>query len=297
MGEVFVLSRTWLSANGAALATIALFAVIPSAAFQATSAKTRSTPARKAESGTIKAGAITQEKAEAPATKAGEVRVNPVDQQRYVWITPGTYTAGCSTGDTECVEDEFPQRTITLTRGFWFAETEVTQAAYDRLVDYNPSFFIGPTLPVENVTWDEANAFCIQIGGRLPTEWEWEYAARAGGRTARYGQLDDIAWYYDNSDFTTHPVKQKAPNAFGLYDTLGNVVEWTHTFHTVQHSQETINPQGPSYAEYKTLRGSGWWDDPELTRVSYRRWFNTYDFDYNIGFRCVSNFGNEPPRN
>lgn len=287
------MGRSSLSALVIALATAGLFAVIPVAAFQAgsTSAKTRPTPAREPQSGPMKAAPATQAKAGATATagtKAGEVRVNPIDQQRYVWIPPGRYQAGCSTGDQECYEDEYPRRNITLTKGFWFGETEVTQAAYDRLVDYNPSFFIGPNLPVENVTWDEANAFCIRIGGRLPTEWEWEYAARAGGTSARYGKLDDIAWYYDNSKFATHPVKQKAPNAFGLYDTLGNVVEWTHTFHTVQHNQEEVNPQGPSTAEYKTLRGSGWWDEADLTRVSYRRWFNTFDFDYNIGFRCVS---------
>ncbi len=296
-------NRTFLLSCSVTIASVAMIALVPASAFQsgATTGKNRGTPARKTESGTLKASVepnrpITGAQA-APATKAGEVRVNPKDGQRYVWIPPGRYIAGCSVDDNECFEDEYPQRNITLTRGFWFGETEVTQAAYDRLVDYNPSFFVGPTLPVENLTWDEADAFCRQIGGRLPTEWEWEYAARAGGTTARYGKLDDIAWYYDNSNFATHPVKQKAPNAFGLYDTLGNVVEWTHTFHTVQHSQENINPQGPSYAEYKTLRGSGWWDDAELTRVSYRRWFNTYDFDYNIGFRCVSNFGNEPPQN
>jgi formylglycine-generating enzyme required for sulfatase activity len=87
---------------------------------------------------------------------------------------------------------------------------------------------------------------------------------------------------------STHPVRQKKPNAFGLYDMLGNVVEWTHTWYTVQHNQENINPQGPASAEYKSLRGGGWWDNPALIRVSYRRRFETGDYDYNIGFRCVS---------
>jgi formylglycine-generating enzyme required for sulfatase activity len=169
------------------------------------------------------------------------------------------------------------------------AESEVTQQAWDRLkVDDDPSLFKGPDLPVEQVTWDQADAFCTKIGGRLPSEAEWEWAARAGTTGARYGKLDEIAWYVDNSKFRTHPVKQKKPNAFGLYDMLGNVVEWTHTWYTVQHSQENINPTGPSIAEYKSLRGGGWWDNPDLIRVSYRRRFQTFDFDYNIGFRCVS---------
>jgi len=81
-------------------------------------------------------------------------------------------------------------------------------------------------------------------------------------------------------------VGKKKPNAFGLYDMLGNVVEWTHTFYWVQHNQENINPTGPSTAEYVELRGGGRWDDPKLVRVSYRRHFQKTDVDYNIGFRC-----------
>lgn len=226
---------------------------------------------------------------EGNALKAGTVKVNPVDEQRYVWIPPGNLAFGCSTGDNECFEDEYPQRKITLTKGFWLGETEVTQEAWARLVTVNPSLFQGDDkLPVEQITWDDADWFCAQIGGRLPTEYEWEYAARAGTATPRYGKLDDVAWYYNNSKFSTHPVKQKQSNAFGLYDMLGNVVEWTHTNYTTQLNQENINPTGPSWAEYKSLRGGGWWDEPRLIRVSYRRHFETFDYDYNIGFRCVS---------
>jgi len=226
--------------------------------------------------------------AKAAGPKLGDAKVNPKDGLRYLWIPPGNFTSGCSPGDNECFKDEYPSRKITLTRGFWLAETEVPQAAYEKITGENPSIFQGPDLPVEFVTWDEADYYCREIGGRLPSEMEWEYAARAGTTGARYGNLDDIAWYWGNSEFSTHPVGKKKPNAFGLYDMLGNVVEWTHTWYTVQISQETINPTGPSLAEYKSLRGGGWWDDPELVRVSYRRRFETGDYDYNIGFRCVS---------
>jgi formylglycine-generating enzyme required for sulfatase activity len=224
-----------------------------------------------------------------PDPAPGTIKVNPVDQEKYVWIPPGTTVSGCSTGDTECFEDEYPQRKITLTKGFWLGQTEVTQEAWSRLVDFNPSVFqSSPNLPVEQTTWDDADWFCTQIGGRLPTEAEWEYAARAGTTTPRYGNIDEIAWYYNNSNFRSHPVALKKPNAFGLYDMLGNVVEWTHTFYTVQLNQENINPTGPSSAEFKSLRGGGWWDEPRLIRVSYRRHFEPIDYDYNIGFRCVS---------
>jgi formylglycine-generating enzyme required for sulfatase activity len=90
----------------------------------------------------------------------------------------------------------------------------------------NPSHFKGPQRPVENVTWDDAAAYCRAVGMRLTTEAEWEYAARAGSTAARYGELDDIAWYDKNSQQKTHDVKGKRPNAWGLYETLGNVWEW-----------------------------------------------------------------------
>jgi len=143
-------------------------------------------------------------------------------------------------------------------------------------------------LPADSISWVEADVYCRATGGRLPTEAEWEWAARGGTTGARYDKLDDIAWYMTNANFTTHPVGTKKPNAYGLYDMLGNVVEWTYTWYWVQLNQENINPTGPPTAEYKSLRGGGWWDDPELIRVSYRRRFETTDEDYNIGFRCAA---------
>jgi formylglycine-generating enzyme required for sulfatase activity len=221
--------------------------------------------------------------------KLGDSKINPKDGLRYLWIPPGNVVTGCSPGDDECYEDEFPTRKVTLTRGFWLSATEVTQAAYEKVTGDNPSIFNGPNLPVEMVTWDDADYYCTAIGGRLPTEAEWEYAARAGTTGSRYGNLDEIAWYWNNSQLSTHPVGQKKPNAFGLYDMLGNVVEWTHTWYTVQHSQENINPTGPSTAEFKSLKGGGWWDDPDLVRASYRSRIEPGDTDYNIGFRCAMN--------
>ena len=109
----------------------------------------------------------------APAPKVGDSKVNPKDGLRYVWIPPGSVTAGCSTGDTECFEDETPVRNVTLTRGFWLGQTEVTQAAFQKIMGYNPSVYEGSTLPVDSVTWDEADAYCTEIAGILPTEAQW----------------------------------------------------------------------------------------------------------------------------
>jgi formylglycine-generating enzyme required for sulfatase activity len=225
--------------------------------------------------------------ATAQTLKPGDVKTNPKDGLKYVWIPAGKFTQGCSPGDKECYLDEFPTRDITLTRGFWLGQTEVTQAAYQEIANDNPSVFDGPDLPVDMVEWEDADYYCREIGGRLPTEAEWEYAARAGTKGSRYGNLDEIAWYWKNSSFTTHPVGKKKPNAFGLYDMLGNVVEWTYSWYTVQHSQENINPKGPSLAEFKSLRGGGWWDDPDLVRASYRSRIEPDATDYNIGFRCA----------
>jgi formylglycine-generating enzyme len=221
--------------------------------------------------------------------KPGDIKINPKDGLKYVWIPPGTVVTGCSPGDDDCYEDEYPTRKTILTHGFWLGQTEVPQKAYEKINQDNPSIFQGPDLPVEMVTWNDADYYCTQIGGRLPSEAEWEYAARAGTTGSRYGNLDEIAWYYNNSHLSTHPVGQKKPNAFGLYDMLGNVVEWTYTWYTVQISQENINPTGPKLAEFKSLKGGGWWDEPDLVRASYRSRIEPGDTDYNIGFRCAQN--------
>ncbi len=234
-------------------------------------------------------GVAFQEKASnAPAPKVGDSKVNPKDGLRYLWIPPGALAVGCSAGDKECFDDESPVHNVRLTRGFWFGQTEVTQAAFIKVMGYNSSVYEGLALPADSVSWDEADEYCTAIGGRLPSVSEWEYAARAGTQGSRYGNLDEIGWYIGNSGFKPHPVAQKKPNAFGLYDMLGNVVEWTHTFYWTQHNQEDINPVGPPSGEYRELRGGGWWDKPEMVRASYRARLEDKDLDYNIGFRCAT---------
>src|SRR3974390_627647 len=106
--------------------------------------------------------------------KPGDSKVNPKDGLRYVWIPPGKFVDGCSPGDKECYEDESPPRNITLTRGFWVGQTEVTQAAYEKVMAYNPSTIEGPNYPVDSISWVEADVYCTAIGGRLPSEAEWE---------------------------------------------------------------------------------------------------------------------------
>jgi formylglycine-generating enzyme required for sulfatase activity len=232
---------------------------------------------------------------------------------------------GCSPGDSECFDHEKPSHQVTISKGFWMGQTEVTVAAYQRFASATgrqmppaPDFNTGWTnqnMPIVNVNWNDAQAYCQWSDGRLPTEAEWEYAARGGNTEARYGPLDEVAWYADNSGRQrldsaqiwhheganlwrrmvengngTHEVAQKLANGFGLYDTLGNVWEWVNdhwgdaSFYQRSPSQD---PSGPGSGQDHVLRGGSWNEIPRFVRVSGRiRGNPLVRYDYN-GFRCV----------
>ena len=125
----------------------------------------------------------------------------------------------------------------------------------------------------------------------MPTEAEWEYAARAGTTEPRYGKLDEIAWYSENSGGKAHPVGQKRPNAWGLYDMLGNVFEWTADWYDGKYytARPAMDPTGPPTGDGRTLRGGSWSDAPRGDRVSFRNGLEPAGRSYGIGFRCVGN--------
>jgi formylglycine-generating enzyme required for sulfatase activity len=221
--------------------------------------------------------------------KAGARKINPRDGLTYIWIPPGSFAMGRSPGDTECQENEKPTRLVEITKGFWIGETPVTQDAYQHVMGSNPSHFRGPKRPVENVSWDDGIRYCQAAGARLPTEAEWEYAARAGTAAARYGDLDEIAWYGANSEEQTLEVKRKRPNALGLYDTLGNVWEWVADWYDESYYRrnEALNPVGPKDGIYKVVRGGSWNSNPMNARASYRFWLVPAYRNTVVGFRCV----------
>jgi formylglycine-generating enzyme required for sulfatase activity len=221
--------------------------------------------------------------------RAGETHVNSKDGLTYVWIPPGTFTMGCSLGDKDCIADEKPVHEVTISKGFWMGQTPVTQEAYQRVIGSNPSNFKGPRLPVEQVTWDQANSYCETVGMRLPTEAGWEYAARGGSTAARYGDLDKIAWYSGNSGRNTHEVGQQQANRFDLYDMLGNVWQWTADWYDYKYYKPSsaTDPRGPSTGTQRVLRGGSWLSIPRLVRASDRNKNEPSVRNYRYGFRCA----------
>lgn len=215
---------------------------------------------------------------------------------------------GCSDGDKECYEDERPAHSVQITKGFWMTQTEVTVAGFKIYAETSGARFPpaqkGNKYPVTAVIWDEANAYCKWAGGRLPSEAEWEYAARGGTTSIRYGDLDSIAWTSANSGNTVHPAAQKKPNAYGLYDMLGNMWEWTADWYGAKYYEQSpaVDPKGPPVGDTlidkakgsngdlptRTLRGGGWRGFPGVARASYRYWFVPSLRVANIGFRCVA---------
>jgi len=230
----------------------------------------------------------------------------------FVKIPTGEFMMGCSTGDNACKPEEKPAHNVRITKALEMGKYEVTQAEWKALMNANESVFVGDRNPVENVTRAEAIAFANKLTERkdgfkyrLPTEAEWEYAARAGTTGATYGPLADIAWYGKNSDDETHPVGGKKPNAWGLYDMLGNVREWTaDTFAPPYYASSPVDdPPGPqaNYGErgqpgfaggagvaLPVIRGGAWPNPEEALRVSERyHYFGPTLRVSDVGFRLV----------
>lgn len=201
-------------------------------------------------------------------------KINPSDGLIYILIPPGRYTTGCLPEDKQCIGWERPLAKVTIARAFWIGRTEVTQAAWERVMKSNPSLYKGAKLPVERVSWSMAEAYCHHVGMRLPTESEWEYAAY-GGKTVLPSQtLSSIAWYDPNSNDRTHPIAQKLPNGYGLYDTLGNVWEWVGDIGTTP--------------EERILKGGSFYNSSRDLRVSDRLRAPATLNHRDIGFRCAA---------
>ena len=187
---------------------------------------------------------------------------------------------GSPSGETFRDSDEGPQHTVTISNGFYLQTTEVTQAQWQAVMRNNPSYSKGDDLPVENVSWNDAQRFIKKLNEkegtdayRLPTEAEWEYACRAGTSSVyHWGEdMDDsYCWYASNASDKTHPVGQKLPNRCGLYDMSGNVWEWCQDWWGGYSPKPISDPQGPSSGTRRVLRGGGWNGFPQNCRSANR---------------------------
>lgn len=226
------------------------------------------------------------------ADPVGPAPMGPAGME-FVWIPPGTFRMGSRS--TEAFADEQPVTEVRISRGFWLGKYEVTQTEWEAVMGSNPSSFAGCAhCPVEEVSWNDVQDFIDRVNAhegkevyRLPTEAEWEYAARAGTTGDRYGALNAIAWHGGTSGRRTHPVGAKAPNGWGLHDVLGNVVEWVADWYGDYAGGSVTDPQGPRSGPGRVIRGGCWVGAARHSRTSNRNVTPPdvrYDF---LGFRLA----------
>ena len=235
-------------------------------------------------------------------------------------IPAGSFDMGCVNGDDQCDDDESPNHVVTISEDFYVMESEITQGLYEAVMGNNPSHFssCGSACPVETVQWLDAVTFantlsteqgldaCYQIDGddvqwtnqecngwRLPTEAEWEYAARGNVWDKTYAgsdNLEDVGWFVDNSEETTHAVCEKQRNDFGLCDMSGNVWEWNWDWYNPEEysNESQTDPLGPSTGSNRVKRGGAWDKTSWRLRISVRASeIPDYAVNGDVGFRLV----------
>ena len=214
-------------------------------------------------------------------------------------VEAGSFIMGCTNEQgSDCYDSENPSHRVTITQDYYIGKYEVTQELYEAVMGVNPSRWKAYNRPVEMVSWNDAQEFCAELSrmtGRrftLPTEAEWEYAARGGKKNtnAKYSgssSVNNVAWYDGNSGNQTHPVGTLRPNELGIYDMSGNVWEWCQDWYGSYSSTSQTDPAGPGSGSDRVLRGGSWGSGARGCRVAYR--FNiTPDYRSNyFGFRIV----------
>ena len=227
---------------------------------------------------------------------------NEVDME-FVFIKPGTFIMGRTPYREDKGIHEF-KHPVTLTSRYYIQTTPVTQKQWETIMGINPSHFkdSGSHAPVENVTWQDTQDFIAKLNRldrpnhyRLPTEAEWEYAARAGSEARfcygnDYSQLESYAWYKGNSGMRTHPVARKRSNAWGIFDIIGNVWDWCLDWRGEYPLDEAIDPTGPPEGRGKVLRGGSWGSDVWYLHSTDRHSRPPEYCNYNVGFRLVKAF-------
>jgi len=245
--------------------------------------------------------------AAADTPTSGQIWREPVTGMEFIWVPGGCYEMGCGDWTSDCSRDEKPVHEVCVD-GFWMGKTEITQGQWKQIMGNNPAKFQkGDNYPFENALFEEMEQFITKLSSsttdaykfRFPTEAEWEYACRSGGKPEKYaggGDLDPVAWYQGNSDGSTHPVATKAPNGLGLFDMNGNVHEWVaDTFRGWAYSKhERNNPLFRDEGFTKVYRGGSWNSKQKYTRCAARSYEIVFGSTMNppyrkddLGFRLV----------
>jgi formylglycine-generating enzyme required for sulfatase activity/ABC-type phosphate transport system substrate-binding protein len=217
-----------------------------------------------------------------------------------LWIGPGRFVLGSPSDESNRGTDEGPETAVNITRGYWIGKTEVTQAQWRAVMGSDPSRFKGDALPVEQVSWHEAMEFARRLSEReraaarlptgyayaLPTEAQWEFAAKAGMNGAFATAVDALAWHDQNTD-RTQAVALKAANAWGLHDTLGNVWEWCLDWYGPYPGGEAADYAGVPSGTAKASRGGSWWAGPRGARPANRYRDMPHNANDDLGFRLA----------
>ncbi len=258
-------------------------------------------------SGDKRWGAISQSQREM-ATRIGvpALGVNPADNALFVLIPPGRYLSGCVPSDPACEDDEKPRREVTISRGFQMMAEEVTIGQFSKFAQAQGGSVppqpikTGEDLPIVNVTWHHAQRYCEWSGGRLPSESEWEYAARGGSVGTIFPWGNEFSQDKVNSTGSgghdwwevRSPVGAFPPNGFGLFDISGNVWEWCADWykHDYYADSPTKDPRGPAWGNLRTVRGGSWLSVRRFLRLSFRNGEQPTIGQSTIGFRCVRDF-------
>lgn len=236
-----------------------------------------------------------------PPPQAGRAFTLAALELKMTWIEPGEFMLGSPDDESSRGTDEGPQTRVTLTRGYWLGKSEVTQAQWRAVMGTSPSRFKAPVFPVEQVSWTEAAEFSRRVTEReraagrlpagyvytLPTEAQWEYAAKAGATGAFSAHVDDLAWHDQNSGPGTHPVGTKKPNGWGLHDTLGNVWEWCADWYGPYPGGTVQDYSGPATGSSKASRGGSWWAGPRGARPANRYRDMPQNGNDDVGFRLA----------
>ena len=199
-----------------------------------------------------------------------------------IYVEGGTFMMGAMESDKQAHANEKPAHKVTLTYDYYIGQTEVTQALWQAVMGNNPSTMIGDNLPVNNVLWEDADAFAKRLSlltgcsFHLPTEAEWEFAARGGNKSQGYlyagsNNIQEVAWYGSNSGNTTQPVGTKQPNELGIYDMSGNVIEWCSDWLGPYSAEAQVNPIGPATGAYHVYCGGCWYLPANVCRCTHRR--------------------------